>query len=153
MLRLILKEKSFQFNGKHYLQNHGTAMGTTTAVSFANIFMAHIKTTILSSTVFKPTVWKRYIDDIFSLWDISKTDIEAFIEQAKLHHPNIKFTSEISDTEIVFSDTVVYKGTRFKEKSILDVKTHLKERKPSSTHISPLVTHRVLKKDLSKEKP
>ena len=59
MLRLILKENSFQFNGKHYLQTHGTAMGTKTAVSFANIFMAHIETTILSRTVFKPTVWKR----------------------------------------------------------------------------------------------
>ena len=42
MLRLILKENSFQFNGKHYLQIHGTAMGTKTAVSFANIFMGHI---------------------------------------------------------------------------------------------------------------
>ena len=32
MLRLILKENFFHFNGKHYLQNHGTAMGTKTAV-------------------------------------------------------------------------------------------------------------------------
>ena len=127
MFRLILKENSFQFNGKHYLQTHGTAMGTKTAVSFANIFMAHIETTILSRTVFKATVWKRYIDDIFFLWDISKRDIEAFIEQANLHHPTIKFTAEISDTETVFLDTVVYKGTRFKEKSILDVKTHFKK--------------------------
>ena len=127
MLRLILKENSFQFNGKHDLQTHGTAMGTKTAVSFANIFMAHTETTILSRTVFKPTVWKRYIDDFFSLWDISKPDIEAFVEQANLHHPTIKFTAEISDTETVFLDTIVYKGTRFKEKSILDVKTHFKK--------------------------
>ena len=60
-------------------------MGTKTAVSFGNIFMAHIGTTILSRTVFKPTVWKRYIDDILSLWDISKPDIEAFIDQTNLH--------------------------------------------------------------------
>ena len=40
MLRLILKENSFQFNERHYLQTHGTAVGTKTAVSFANIFMA-----------------------------------------------------------------------------------------------------------------
>ena len=39
---------------------HGTAMGTKIAVSFANIFMAYIETQILSKTVFKPTVWKRY---------------------------------------------------------------------------------------------
>ena len=125
MFRLILKENSFQFNGKHYLQTHGTAMGTKTAVSFANIFMAHIETTILSRTVFKATVWKRYIDDIFFLWDISKRDIEAFIEQANLHHPTVKFTAQICDTETTwdyFLDTVVYKGTRFEKKSILDVK-------------------------------
>ena len=71
MLRLFLKENSFQFNGKYYLQSHGTTMGRKVAVSFANIFMAHIET-ILSGTVFKPTLWKRYIDDIFSLWDIRK---------------------------------------------------------------------------------
>ena len=27
MLQLILKKTSFQFNGKHYLQTHGTATG------------------------------------------------------------------------------------------------------------------------------
>ena len=126
MLGLILKENSFQFNGRHYLQTHGTAMGTKTAVSFANIFMAKIETEILSKVVSKPTVWKRYIDDVFSLWDISKPDIETFIEQVNLHHPTIKFTAEISNTETVFLDTTVYKGTRFKDQSILDVKTHFK---------------------------
>ena len=127
MLRLILKENSFQFNGKDYLQTHGTAMDTKTSVSFANIFMAHIETAILSKSVFKPTVWKRYINDVFFLWDISKPDIETFIEEANLHHPTIKFTAEISDTEIVFLDTIIYKGTRFHEKSILDVKTRFKK--------------------------
>ena len=40
-------------------------MGTKTAVFFANIFMAYIETTILSKTIFKPTVWKCYIDIFF----------------------------------------------------------------------------------------
>ena len=126
MLSLILKENSFQFNGKNYLQIHGTAMGTKTAVAFANIFMANIETQILSKTVKKPTVWKRYIDDIFSLWDASKTDIEIFIEQANSYHPTIKFTAEISNTETILLDTVIYKGERFREQSILDIKTHFK---------------------------
>ena len=46
MPRLMLQENSFQFNGKDFLQTNGTAMGTTTAVSFANIFMAKIGTAI-----------------------------------------------------------------------------------------------------------
>ena len=48
MLRLILQENSFQFNGENYLQTHGTAMGTKMAVAFANIFMAAVETKILS---------------------------------------------------------------------------------------------------------
>ncbi|XP_068755861.1 uncharacterized protein [Montipora capricornis] len=126
MLRLILKENSFQFNGKNYLQIHGTAMGTKMAVAFANIFMAYIETEILSKSVIKPLIWKRYIDDIFSLWDVSKQDIDKFITQANSHHPTIKFTAEISNTEATFLDTVVYKGKRFQNQSTLDVKTHFK---------------------------
>ena len=100
-------------------------MGTNSSFdSFANIFMTYIETTTMSKTVFRTTVWKCYIHDIFSLWDMSKPDIEAFIEEANLHHPTIKFTAEIFVTETAFLDTVVYKGTRFKEKSILDAKTH-----------------------------
>ena len=97
--------------------------------------MTFIETTALSKTVFSTTIWKCYIHDIFSLWDMSKPDIEAFIEQANLHHPTIEFTAETFDTETAFLDTVVYRGTRFKEKSILDARHILNKRKPSCTHI------------------
>ena len=126
MLNLILKENSFEFNGKHYLQTHGTAMGTRVAVAFANIFMSEIETEIILHSSNKPLVWKRYIDDIFSLWNIDKRDIGLFLELANNYHPTIKFTAEISDTEITFLDTYVYKGERFKRESILDVRTHFK---------------------------
>ena len=85
--------------------------------------MTYIETTTVSKTVLRTTVWKCYIHDISALWDMSKPDIEAFIEQTNLHHPTIEFTEETFDTETAFLDTVVYKGTRFKEKSILDAKT------------------------------
>ena len=90
MLTLVLKENSFQFNGKNYLQIHGTAMGKKMAIAFANIFMPDIETQIVSQSVVKPTVSKRYINDIFSLWATGKHDIERFIEQAK-SYPTIKF--------------------------------------------------------------
>ena len=60
-------------------------------------------------------------------------------------HPTIKFTAKTSDTETVFLDTVIYKGTRFKEKYILDAKTHFKQ--------TETFLHTHTKKDLSKEKP
>ena len=57
-------------------------MGTKMAVAFANIFMAKVETDILSQSVIKPLVWKRFIDDIFSLWNVSGDEISKFIEQA-----------------------------------------------------------------------
>ena len=108
---------------------------------FANIFMAYIETQSLSKIVFKPTVWKHYMDDIFSLWDISKPGIVAFFEQANLYYPGLLLNSLPKFTETMFFDPIVYKGTRFNEKAILDVdlecKTHFKQikRKPLALDI------------------
>ena len=96
-LKLILGENSFQFNGKkNYVQINGTAMGTKMAVAFANIFMAKV----------------------------TREEITQFIDQANKHHQTIKFTVEVSETETNFLDTTVYKGERFRNESVLDVRTH-----------------------------
>ena len=52
--------------------------------------------------------------------------MDQFIEQANKFHPNIKFTAEISENEITFLHTVVFKGERITKESILDNKTHYK---------------------------
>ena len=89
-------------------------MGTKMAVSFANIFTAAVETEIINRSHFKPLTWKRYIDDVFSLWNINKEEINSFIELANSYYPITKFTAEISDTEITFLDTCVCKGEIFK---------------------------------------
>ena len=101
-------------------------MGTKMAVSFANIFMAEVETDIINQSPNKPLIWKRYIDNIFSLWNTNKEAIHNFTKLANSFHPTIKFTAEISDTEITFLDICVYKGDRFKKHSNIDVRTHFK---------------------------
>ena len=135
---------------------------STNSSFLSNIFMAHIETQSLSKTVFKPTVWKCYIDDIFSLWDISKPDMVDFFkftEQVNLLHPTallaMKFTAEICDTKTIFLDTVVHQGTTFNEKwekAIIDVKTHFK-RKPSGIYILTSYHPPITKLDLTNKKP
>ena len=123
MLCPILKENSFQFNRRHYLQTHGTAMGTKIAVAFANIFMAKIEKGIISKRKIKPLVWKRYIDDVFCVWHTNE-----FVTRANHYHDTLKFTAElISASEIAFLDTKVYKGERLNRDSTLDVQTHYKQ--------------------------
>jgi len=115
MLGVILTENSFEFNGKNYLQTHGVAMSTKTTVSFANIFMAEIEKNLIQQNNTKPREWKRYIDDAFSRWDCKRNEVDRFIEQANTFHPTIKLTAEMSENEITFLDTVVFKGERFTE--------------------------------------
>ena len=69
---------------------------------------------------------QKYGNDVLSPWDVNKQNIDLFIEQANTFYPTIKFTVEISEKEITFLDTVVYKGERFPIEAILDVKTHYK---------------------------
>ena len=104
-------------------------MGTKMAVTFANIFMSAVETEIISlsnTKLFEP--WKRYIDDIFSLWNVDKKEIEEFIVLANRHHPTIKFTAEISDKEINLLDTTFFLKAkeRFNKQAILDIRTHFK---------------------------
>ena len=75
MLGLILKENSFEFKGENY-KTHGTAMGTKMAVAFDNKYMAEIETNLLNQIRIKPIAWRRYIDDVFSLWDTKREDLD-----------------------------------------------------------------------------
>ena len=55
----------FEFNGDHYLQVGGTAMGTALAPNYANIFMDMFETRALENYPLKPLLWIRFIDDSF----------------------------------------------------------------------------------------
>ena len=48
-LEIVLKNNTFQFNGKSYIQLQGMAMGTKLVPAYANIFMGKLEHTILSS--------------------------------------------------------------------------------------------------------
>ena len=62
---MILTMNNFSFNDNHYLQIHGTAMGTKMAPSYANLFLGFFEANALKNAPFQPHTWLRYIDDIF----------------------------------------------------------------------------------------
>ena len=57
-----------------------------------------------------------------------------FHRTRNLHYPMIKFTAEI-----LFQEIIVCKGTRFKDQSILDVKTHLRPTENLSIYVFHLL--------------
>ena len=56
-----------------------------------------------------------------------ENEIINFFEIANNIHPLLKFTYEIAETCITYLDTEVYKGKRFEEMKILDIKSHIKK--------------------------
>ena len=103
-----MEKNNFVFGDKHYLQIHGTAMGTRMAPSHANIFMAQLEQSLLARpSTPKPSVWWRYIDDIFAIWSHGIEAFKVFLNDLNEAHSTIKFTAEWSYSSISFLDTCV----------------------------------------------
>lgn len=70
LLSHILTKKLFSFDGSHFLQVQGVAMGTFCAPSYANLYLGGCD--LFSNKehmdlVFDILCWFRYIDNIFML--------------------------------------------------------------------------------------
>ena len=83
-------------------------------------------TTASTASPLKPLVWKRFINDIFSLWNIPMEEVSIFVNFANSFYPTIKFTCEMSSEQAVFLDTEVFKGPRLSSLGILDSQIHFK---------------------------
>ena len=59
-------------------------MGTKTTVAFSVIFMADLEKRLLMANRSKPLVWKKFIDDNFSLCDFSVKEVYIFFYFARL---------------------------------------------------------------------
>lgn len=107
-LSFILNFNNFLFNGMHYLQTKGCAMGTKCAPTYANIFMGEFEEKHIYPRIKDlSTKYLRYIDDIFLLWKGTRAQLDKFIHDINEVHPSIRFTTESSEREINFLDTTV----------------------------------------------
>lgn len=107
LTKLVLEYNNFEFDNEHYLQINGTAMGTRMAPTYANIFMHSIESKFLLTCPIKPTLYKRYLDDIFLIWTNTEKELLNFIQNFNLAHPNISFTESYSSTKVNFLDVEI----------------------------------------------
>ena len=109
LLELASKNSLFIFDGVFYHQLDGVAMGSPLGPTLANIFMNHHEQKWLSEcpSEFKPKYYRRYVDDIFVMFeDFEKFDL--FKEYLNTRHENIKFTSELeTEGKLPFLDMLI----------------------------------------------
>jgi hypothetical protein len=63
MIRLVLENNNFSFNGKHYLQVEGTAIGSRLGMNYASTYLGVWEQQLLEQSSDKPHTYFRYVDD------------------------------------------------------------------------------------------
>eukprot|EP00061_Rhincodon_typus_P011565 g36676.t1 len=96
ILQLII----FTFDNQFFIKTHGTAMGTKFAPQYVNIFMHKFEQDLFSGQDFRPTLYTRYINDIFFLWIHGE-------ESLKRLYSNIILAMDNSSESVSFLDTCI----------------------------------------------
>ena len=65
----MLKNNLFIFGKKTFKQKRGTAIDTKFEPPYSILFIAELEEKIIKESEYKPSLWWRYIDDIFFLWE------------------------------------------------------------------------------------
>ncbi|KAL9963118.1 hypothetical protein ACROYT_G032293 [Oculina patagonica] len=106
LLNLCLTSTYFQYNGKHYKQLHGTAMGSPVSVVVAEIVMQNIEERALATCRQTIPLWLRYVDDTFTA--VHKDEIDDFHKHLNEQNADIQFTREIEENgKLPFLDCLV----------------------------------------------
>ncbi|CAJ0967291.1 unnamed protein product [Ranitomeya imitator] len=114
LLEYILTHNAFTFDGKHFHQLRGTAMGCPCAPSYANLFLGWWEETIVFGDEERwwhkfISIWYRYIDDVFMVWTGTREEFTMFMGCLNINKVGLKFTSEISEIELAFLDLKIVK--------------------------------------------
>ena len=105
-LEIYLRCNNSKFNHQYFLQTDGTAQGPHTSCSYADNALAKYDS-LANNFHLKPSVWKRFRDDIFVLWEHGTASFFFLLDYLNTMDKagKIKFTMEIAvDTGLEFLD-------------------------------------------------
>ena len=115
LMMQVLSYNVFTFGTLLFIQLIGSAMGTRSAPTIANIFMTVIDKMLRDcarsqNPLVDPILFfKRFIDDIFLIWTGTVSELETFLTEINKLHKTIKFTANYDFTtkSTTFLDTVI----------------------------------------------
>ena len=92
LLEFCLKSTYFTYQGQHFEQLEGAAMGSPISPIVANLFMENFEEKAISTAPHPPYFWKRYVDDTFTILESSHK--RAFLDHMNSIDQHIQFTCE-----------------------------------------------------------
>ena len=140
LLNAAAKDTYFIFNNELFFQKNSLAVGSPLSAILANIYLSHYEIQWLDKCPesFKPSQYKRYMDDTFLLFKEQK-QVKPFLDFLNKQLPNIKFTSEIeTEGSLPFLDLLITKNNLQINTSIYRKKTNTSLGTNFFSHIPPL---------------
>ena len=123
LLNLCLTSTYFQYNGRHYKQLHGTAMGSPVSVVVAEIVMQHVEESALATCRQTIPLWLRYVDDTFTA--VHKDEIDDFHDHLNEQNADIQFTKEIEENgKLPFLDCLISRHSDVLRTTVYRKPTH-----------------------------
>ena len=123
LLNLCLTSTYFQYNGRHYKQLHGTAMGSPVSVVVAEIVMQHVEESALATCRQTIPLWLRFVDDTFTA--VHKDEIDDFHDHLNEQNADIQFTKEIEENgKLPFLDCLVSRDNNELRTTVYRKPTH-----------------------------
>ena len=81
-------------------------MGSPVTAVFANLYMESFEEQAITTSSYKPTNWKCYVDDSFTILD--RENVDDFVQHLNNQQPSIRFTMETeNNNKLAFLDTAV----------------------------------------------
>ena len=71
------------------------AIGFLLSLLISNIFTEDFKINMAHECSKKPTIWWRYVDDIFAIWQYNRDELNIFSDHINNRETSIRFTLEI----------------------------------------------------------
>ena len=95
LLKICLESTCFTFQGQFYHLQDGVAKGSPVSSVVANIFMQHFEEkAIRAAGMLKPRVWKRYVDDVFSI--LLRSSVDRFLANINGIDRNVNVSKTVS---------------------------------------------------------
>jgi len=128
MTELVMRNNLLTYRDRQYVQRSGVAMGNPLAPLFANIWVHMLERDLIRrfQVEGRLLLYRRLIDDIFSVFDSAQSATEFWSAYSTLH-PNLAVTGPSIPTHTHdYCDLVISKGSRFYREGRLDTKLHQK---------------------------
>lgn len=97
LVKICLESTAFQWNSQIFGQKVGTPMGSPISVVLAELTLQYFENEMLESSFIKPVFWKRYVDDVISCVETSKSS--SFLAYLNSVNVNIKFDMEMEENQ------------------------------------------------------